>query len=65
MAIREGDIDELEKVERLIDEYNANTTGCRHRKKRITSDTKQSSLRTFNRTTGDMRGNYLIFLEAY
>ena len=26
------------------------------RKKRITSDTKQSSLRTFNRTTGDMRG---------
>ena len=31
MAIREGDIDELEKVERLIDEYNASlTTGCRH-----------------------------------
>ena len=30
MAIREGDIDELEKVERLIDEYNASLPGCRH-----------------------------------
>jgi len=57
MAIREGDIDELEKVERLIDEYNASLPqDADTRKKRITSDTKQSSLRTFDRTTGDMRG---------
>jgi len=57
MAIREGDRDELEKVERLIEEYNAGLPqDADTRKKLITSDTKQNSLRTFNRTTGDMRG---------
>ena len=57
MAIREGDRDELEKVERLIEEYNASLPqDADTRKKLITSDTKRNSLRTFNRTTGDMRG---------
>jgi hypothetical protein len=57
MAIREGDRDELEKVEGLIEEYNAGLPqDADIRKKLITSDTKQSSLRTFNRTTSNMRG---------
>ena len=57
MAIREGDRDELEKIERLIEEYNAGLPqDADTRKKLITSDTKQNSLRTFNRTTSDMRG---------
>jgi hypothetical protein len=57
MAIREGDRDELEKVERLIEEYNAGLPqDADVRKKRITGETKQRSLRTFGNTTGNMRG---------
>jgi hypothetical protein len=57
MAIREGDRDELAKVERLIQEYNAGLPkDADTRKKVITADTKANSLRTFERTTGDMRG---------
>jgi hypothetical protein len=57
MAIREGDMDELAKVERLIVEYNAGLPkDADTRKKVITDKTKDNSLRTFERTTGDMRG---------
>ena len=57
MAIREGDRDELEKVERLIEEYNAGLPqDADVRKKRITGETKKRSLRTFGNTTGNMRG---------
>ena len=57
MAIREGDMDELAKVERLIVEYNAGLPkDADTRKKVITDETKNNSLRTFERTTGDMRG---------
>jgi len=57
MAIREGDRDELEKVERLIEEYNAGLPqDADVRKKRITGETKKRSLKTFGNTTGNMRG---------
>ena len=57
MAIREGDRAELEKVERLIEEYNAGLPqDADVRKKRITGETKKRSLRTFGNTTGNMRG---------
>jgi hypothetical protein len=47
----------LAKVERLIQEYNAGLPkDADTRKKVITADTKANSLRTFERTTGDMRG---------
>ena len=57
MAIREGNRDDLQEVERLIQEYNAGLPkDVDVRKKTITSKTKEQSLRTFERTTGDMRG---------
>ena len=57
MAIREGNMDELQEVERLIVEYNAGLPqDADTSKKRITGKTKDNSLRTFGRTTSDMRG---------
>ena len=57
MAIREGDRDELQKVELLIEEYNAGLPqDADTRKKQITVKTKQRSLESFGRTTSNMRG---------
>ena len=57
MAIREGNMDELQEVERLIVEYNAGLPqDADTSKKRITDKTKDNSLRTFGRTTSNMRG---------
>ena len=57
MAIREGNRDDLQEVERLIREYNAGLPqDADTRKKIITEKTKEQSRKTFERTTGDMRG---------
>ena len=57
MAIREGDRDEVQKVELLIEEYNAGLPqDADTRKKQITDETKRDSLRAFGRTTSNMRG---------
>jgi hypothetical protein len=57
MAIREGNRDDLQEVERLIREYNAGLPqDVDTRKKIITEKTKEQSRKTFERTTGDMRG---------
>ena len=57
MAIREGDRDELAKVEALIREFNQNLPrDADIRKKLITSDTKKSSLRSFERRTKNTMG---------
>ena len=57
MAIREGDRDELAKVENLIREFNQNLPrDADTRKKLITSDTKKSSLSSFKRRTKSTMG---------
>jgi hypothetical protein len=64
MALREGDYDEVQKVDALIEEYNAGLPEGAQ-KSRITSDTKQRSFKSFGRTTNDMRGGmtYTPFME--
>jgi len=64
MALREGDYDEVQKVDALIEEYNAGLPEGAQ-KSRITSDTKQRSFKSFGRTTSDMRGGmtYTPFME--
>jgi len=57
MAIREGDIEELRRVEQDIEEYNRGLPrDVDTAKKVITADTKRRSQRTFQRTTANMRG---------
>ena len=61
MAIREGDRDELQKVERLIEEYNEGLPqDADTRKQRITEETKQRSSRTFGKTTSKVRGGITV-----
>jgi hypothetical protein len=64
MALREGDYDEVQKVDALIEEYNAGLPEGAQ-KSRITSDTKQRSFKSFGKTTKDMRGGmtYTPFME--
>ena len=64
MALREGDYDEVQRVDALIEEYNAGLPEGAQ-KSRITSDTKQRSFKSFGRTTSDMRGGmtYTPFME--
>ena len=57
MAIREGDLEELRRVEQDIEEYNRGLPrDVDTAKKVITADTKRRSQRTFQRTTANMRG---------
>lgn len=57
MAIREGDQEELQRVEKLIDEFNASLPDdIDVRKKRITGETKSRSLKSFKQTSTEMRG---------
>ena len=57
MAIREGDLEELRRVEQDIEEYNRGLPkDVDTSKKVITADTKRRSQRTFQRTTANMRG---------
>jgi hypothetical protein len=64
MALREGDRDEVRKVDQEIQKFNEGLPEGAE-KSRITSDTKKRSFRTFGRTTNDMRGGmtYTPFME--
>jgi len=64
MALREGDKAELAKVRRMIKTYNEGLPAGAD-KSRITSDTMSRSNRSFERTTGDMKGGmtYTPFME--
>ena len=55
MAMREGDYEEVQKVDALIEEYNAGLPEGAE-KSRITADTKQRSFKQFGKTTDKMRG---------
>jgi hypothetical protein len=64
MALREGDREELQRVMRMIQEYNAGLPRGAE-KSRITSDTLNRSFKSFERTTQKMRGGmtYTPFME--
>lgn len=64
MATREGDIDEVRKVDALIREFNAGLPKGAE-KSYISSDTIQRSYTSFGKTTGKMRGGmtYTPFME--
>jgi hypothetical protein len=64
MAVREGDNDELRKVMKEIQEYNAGLPRGSE-KSRITAETLNRSLKSFRRTTDKMRGGmtYTPFME--
>jgi len=64
MAVREGDSDELRKVMKEIQEYNAGLPRGSE-KSRITAETLNRSLKSFRRTTDKMRGGmtYTPFME--
>jgi hypothetical protein len=55
MAVREGDGDEVRRVDRLIAEFNKSLKPD-ERAALITSDTKERSQRSFTQTTAKMRG---------
>ena len=55
MAVREGDGDEVRRVDRLIDDFNRSLKPD-ERAALITSDTKERSQRSFTQTTAKMRG---------
>ncbi len=65
MALRNGDREEARRVRQMIQEYNAGLPKGAE-KSRITSDTLQRSARTFERTTGKMKGGvtYTPFMES-
>jgi hypothetical protein len=64
MAMREGDYEELQNVDALIEKFNAELPQGAE-KSRITSETKQRSFRSFGKTTSKMRGGmtYTPFME--
>jgi hypothetical protein len=64
MAMREGDRDEVRKVDQEIQKFNEGLPEGAE-KSRITSDTKKRSFRTFGRTTEKIRGGmtYTPFME--
>jgi len=64
MARREGDFEEVDNVDRLIDQFNESLPEGAF-KSRITNDTKRRSAASFGRTTGKMRGGmtYTPFME--
>ena len=55
IAVREGDGDEVRRVDRLIDDFNRSLKPD-ERAALITSDTKERSQRSFTQTTAKMRG---------
>ena len=55
MAVREGDGDEVRRVDRLIADFNRSLKPD-ERAALITSDTKERSQRSFTQTTAKMRG---------
>jgi hypothetical protein len=65
MAQRNGDREEVQRVRRMIKEYNEGLPAGA-KKSRITSDTLARSARSFERTTEKMKGGmtYTPFMEA-
>jgi hypothetical protein len=65
MAQRNGDSEEVQRVRRMIKEYNEGLPAGA-KKSRITSDTLARSARSFERTTEKMKGGmtYTPFMEA-
>ena len=65
MALREGDREEAAKVRKMIQEYNEGLPAGA-KKSRITEDTIARSNRSFERTTGKMKGGmtYTPFMES-
>jgi hypothetical protein len=65
MAMREGDFEEVRKIDKDIAEHNKNALRLGAKQSTITSETIRKSRRGFDRTTDKMRGGmtYTPFME--
>ena len=71
MAMREGDFEEVQRVDELIAEFNASIPEAFVRDELITAETKERSFKSFLQTSKNMRGGVsftdgmLVSLEEY
>ena len=63
MAMREGDYEEVQKVDQLIAEFNASIPEAFIRDELITAETKSRSYKAFLRTSKNMRGG-VVFTDG-
>ena len=56
MAMREGDFEEVQRVDELIAEFNASIPEAFVRDELITAETKERSFKSFLQTSKNMRG---------